>query len=80
MSYHRPNTGNDMNDYFSSLADFVMLAPHLIGAENITSFQIWLEKLEAIDRRALFLYLRQNKDKIPSEHIELAQRRFVEKI
>ena len=80
MSYHQPDTGNDMNDYFSSLTDFVMLAPNILKATNADSFQIWLEKLEAIDRRALFLYLRQNKSQIPPEHLEIAQRRFVKKI
>ena len=44
------------------------------------SFQIWLEKLEKIDRRALLLYLRKNKNNIPAEHIKIAQRRFVEEI
>ncbi len=80
MSYPKPDTGNFMNDYFTSLADFVMLAPHLIEAGTPESFQIWLEKLEKIDRRALFLYLRKYKEEIPPEHIRIAQRRFVEEI
>ena len=80
MSYRKPNTGNAMNDYLSSLTNFVVLAPHLIEAKNTNSFQIWLEKLEKIDRRALLLYLRKNKNNIPAEHINIAQRRFVEEI
>lgn len=80
MSYRKPNTGNAMNDYFSSLADFTMLAPKLIQAQNSQSFQIWLEKLEAIDRRSLLLYLKQHKNEIPAEHLKLAQRRFAEEI
>ena len=80
MSYRKPNTGNAMNDYLTSLTNFVVLAPHLIEAKNTNSFQIWLEKLEKIDRRALLLYLRKNKNNIPAEHIKIAQRRFVEEI
>ncbi len=80
MSYRKPNTGNSMNDYISSLTDFVMLAPHLIQADNAESFQIWLEKLEKIDRRALFLYLRKHKKEIAPDHIKLAQRRYVKEI
>lgn len=80
MSYQKPDTGNTMNDYFSSLTNFVMLAPHLIEARNADAFQIWLEKLEKIDRRALFLYLREHKGEIPPEHIRIAQRRFIEEI
>ena len=80
MSYPKPDTGNSMNDYFSSLTDFVMLAPHLIEAKTADSFQIWLEKLEKIDRRALFLYLKKHKTDIPAEHIKIAQRRFVKEI
>lgn len=80
MSYTRPNTGNSMNDYFSSLMDFNMLAPHIIQAKNSDSFRIWLDKLERIDRRALLLYLRKHKGDIPKTHIEIAQRLFVEEI
>ena len=80
MSYSKPNKGNAMNDYLSSLTNFVVLAPHLIQARNANSFQIWLEKLEEIDRRALLLYLRKNKTNIPPEHLKIAQRRFVEEI
>ena len=80
MSYQKADTGNSMNDYFTSLTDFVMLAPHLLQANNPESFEIWLEKLEKIDRRALFLYLRQHKEEIAPEHLNLAQRRFVREI
>lgn len=80
MSYTRPNTGDSLNDYFSALVDFTLLAPHLLEARNTMSFSIWMEKLELIDRRALFLYLRKHKDEIPEEHLAIAQRRFVEDI
>ena len=80
MSYKKPNTGNTMNDYFSSLADFTMLAPKLLHAPTEQSFIIWLHKLEAIDKRALFLYLKDNKEKIPKKHLEIAKKRFKEEI
>lgn len=80
MSYRKPDTGNTMHDHFICLADFIVLAPRLINAQNTASFEIWLEKLEAIDRRSLLLYLRTHKEKIRKEHLALAQRRFVETI
>lgn len=80
MSYIKPSTGNSMNDFFTSLNDFTMLAPRLLRANNSQSFQIWLDKLEAIDRRALFLYLRRHKEQIKPDYLNLAQRRFVEEI
>ena len=80
MSYKRPNTGNSMNDYFTALSDFVMLAPNLLKADSERNFEIWLEKLELIDRRALLLYLRQHKEEIRPEFIKLAQYRYVQKI
>ena len=80
MSYRKPNTGNSLNDYFTSLSDFVMLSNHLLTAETEESFEIWLEKLELIDKRALLLFIRKNKNKIPENHLYLAQRKFVQKI
>ena len=80
MSYRRPNTGNPMNDYFSALIDFTMLADHLLTAKTEESFEIWLEKLELIDKRALFLFVRKHKAEIPERHLALAQRRFSKQI
>ena len=37
MSYRKPNTGNSMNDYFSGLVDFYMLAPNLLKAKDISA-------------------------------------------
>lgn len=76
MSYHKPNTGNTMNDYFSSLLDFVTLAPNLLNVKNEHSFQIWLEKLEQIDKRSLILYLRKHKNDIPDAWIKIAEKRY----
>lgn len=80
MSYPRPNTGNSMNDYFSGLVDFTVIAPNLLSAKDPAAFQVWLEKLEQIDRRSLLLYIKKYKDRIPEEHLRLARKRFVEPI
>lgn len=80
MSYRRPDTGNSMNDYFTALSDFVMLSDHLLTAETEESFEIWLEKLVAIDKRAVFFFVRKHKDEIPENHLALVQRRFSKKI
>lgn len=76
MSYKKPNTGNPMNDYFTALSDFTMLSEKLLTANNEESFEIWLEKTEAIDKRALFLFMQKHKNEIPKKHLNLAQRRF----
>ena len=40
MSYKKPNTGNSMNNYFTALADFTMLAGKLLTVKNSHSFEI----------------------------------------
>ena len=80
MSYRQPDTGNTMNDYFTNLSTFVMLAPKFLGAPDERSFEIWREKLELVDRRALLLFLRKHKDELPPEHLAQAQYFFKEKI
>lgn len=64
MSYKRPNTGNPMNDYFSTLMDFNMLAPRILQANTEQEFDCWLDKLVTIDRRSTVLYIKANQDKI----------------
>ena len=80
MSYRKPNTGNSMNDYFSGLVDFYMLAPNLLKAKDSQTFLIWFDKLNKIDRRSLFLFLREHKDEIKPDHMKLAQWHFVREI
>ena len=80
MSYRKPNTGNSMNDFFTALSDFNMLSDHLLTAKTEESFEIWLEKLEAIDKRALYLFCQKHKHELPENHLALAQRRFSKKI
>lgn len=69
-----------MNDYFSRLIDFTVIAPRLLEAETPEAFEIWLEKLELIDRRALLRYLRQHRAEIRAEFLSIAQRRFIQDI
>ena len=80
MSYRQPDTGNSMNDYFTSLTTFVMLSHHLLEADTPDLFEIWLEKLMLVDRRSLLLFLRKHKDEIPPEHMKLAQYHYAEEI
>lgn len=67
-----------MNDYFSQLIDFTVISPHLLQAKTPESFEIWLEKLEKIDRRALKRFLILHKNEIPKAHFRIAQARFIE--
>lgn len=64
MSYKRPNTGNSMNDYFSTLMDFNVLAPHLLEAKTEQSFDAWLDKLATVDRRSTVLYIKEHRDEL----------------
>lgn len=77
MSYKKPDTGDLLNDYFSQLTDFVSISPNLLNATSEQEFEVWLEKLELIDRRALFLFIQQNIKMLPVEYIQIAQRRFI---
>lgn len=70
MSYRKPDTGNSMNDYFSALMDFNLLAPKLLQADTSRKFDIWLDKLAQIDRRSTVLYVKKNKDRIRPEYME----------
>lgn len=65
MSYKKPNTGNSMNDYFSVLMDFNILAPNILKAKTTQEFDCWLDKLAVIDRRSAVLYIKEHRDKIP---------------
>lgn len=64
MSYRKPNTGNSMNDYFSALMDFNILAPHILQAKTTQEFDSWLDKLALIDRRSTVLYIRKHEEDI----------------
>lgn len=76
MSYPKPRTGNPMNDYFTALNDFTMLAPKLLAAKSPDAFEIWLDKLMSIDRRSLVLYIKEHEDEMPPEHVARAKARL----
>ncbi len=70
MSYRKPNTGNSMNDYFSALMDFHILAPHVLNAKTAQEFDCWLDKLALIDMRSTVLYIKKHQDEIKPEFME----------
>lgn len=80
MSYRMPDTGNGVNDLVRTLADFTILAPRLLSADSMVSFVAWFEKLETINRRALLIFLRENKDRIPAGYMGFAKGRFAQRI
>ena len=80
MSYVRQKTNDPLNNYLHNLTNFYQLAPHLLTAETETEFEVWFNKLELIDRRSLYLYVKENKDKIKEEYFPIVQDRFWEKL
>lgn len=70
MSYKRPDTGNSMNDYFSSLMDFNRLAPKILQAKTEQEFDAWLDKLVQIDRRSTAIYIKEYMDGIRPEFMK----------
>lgn len=76
MSYVKPDTGDALNDYFTNISNFVNIAPNLLKVKNKHSFMAWFDKLFEIDKRALILYLKQNKEKIKPDCLRLAEERL----
>lgn len=70
MSYKKPNTGNSMNDYFSTLMDFNILAHHILEAKTAQEFDCWLDKLATVDRRSTVLYIKKHQDKISPDFMK----------
>lgn len=64
MSYKKPDTGNSMNDFFSTLMDFNVLAPRLLQAKTEQEFDVWLDKLATVDRRSTVLYIKAHQNEI----------------
>lgn len=64
MSYKKPDTGNSMNDYFTSLMDFNTIAPHILQAKTAQEFDCWLDKAAAVDRRSTVLYIKARQAEI----------------
>ena len=80
MSYKKPDTGNSMNDLFTSWADFIQLSPNLLNADSEEAFEIWLEKALLIDKRMLYRFLKKHKQEIPERYIKAAQYHFKQEI
>lgn len=76
MSYKRPESDNSMNNFFRRQVDFVNMASNLVNAKTLDEFRIWYEKLVAVDKRSLYLYLCKNKNNIKISYIEYAQKRL----
>lgn len=70
MSYRKHNTGNSMNDYFSTLMDFNIVAPKLLEARTTQEFDCWLDKMAVIDRRSTVLYIKAHQDDIPEKFMK----------
>lgn len=70
MSYKKPNTGNSMNDYFSTLMDFNIVAPRILQAKTVQEFDCWLDKLAVIDRRSTVLYIKKHQDEIGADFMK----------
>ena len=76
MSYHVKEREEYLNEYFSRLVDFNQLAPNLLSAQTDTEFELWFEKLEQIDKRYLYIYIKENYKKIPLKRLTLIKDRF----
>lgn len=70
MSYKRPDTGNLMNDYFTSLMDFNAAAPHILRAKTAQEFDCWLDKIASIDRRSTVLCVKEHQEEISAEFMK----------
>ncbi len=64
MSYTQRKTNDSMNTWFSNMSDFMNIVPNLLTAESQDAFDLWCDKLMAIDKRSLVLYIRKNRDRI----------------
>ena len=81
MSYKSHTNAKDpLNNWFSNLADFVNISPNLLNASSIQSFEVWFEKLEQIDRRSLYLFIKEHKDEIPKEYLDSVRDRLPKEI
>ena len=77
MSYVAPKTTGDLvNDWMKRLADFMNVRHHLLEASTPQAFEVWFEKLELIDKRSLYFYIKENKENIPREYLDMVEYRF----
>lgn len=81
MSYKNLNKSDDsLNILFTRLADFNSISHNLLDAESIDVFEVWFEKLHAIDARTLYFFLCKYFDSFPEEYIKRAQLSYKKEI
>ena len=81
MSYKNLNTSDDsLNQLFSNMANFHNMSQNLIKAESFEAFQVWFEKLELVDRRTLYLFMRKNHALFKDEFVDYAEMRLRRKL
>ena len=70
---------DSLNEYFSNISEFTSVASHL-HTEVFSEFEVWFEKLYKKDKRALFFYIKDNRDKLSDDKIKFAEKVFNKKI
>ena len=70
---------DSLNQYFSKLTEFVSMAPHLLHAKSDQEFEVWMEKMEKTDRRALFLFAKKHQHNLSEQRFQKIMNRFPEK-
>ncbi len=66
MSYVPPHqTDGSLNELFSRLITFTGYKDNLLRADTQQGFLVWFDKLQKIDRRTLFIFIRQNLTSFP---------------
>lgn len=76
MSYQRKTCEDGVNEWFSAMADFVNIAPNLLKARSTEEFEVWFEKLQQIDPRSIYYYIKEHKSEIPEEYINYVKSRL----
>ena len=81
MSYHTTNESEDsLNQFFTKAAEFAAVSNNLLNANSFASFELWFEKLYAIDRRLLYFFLCDHYDEFSPAYIERAQTHYKKNI
>lgn len=76
MSYKAPERTEYLSEFFSRLVDFNLISGNLLSAKTDEEFELWFEKLELIDKRYLYLFIKKNHKKIPIRRLKLIRDRF----
>ena len=64
MSYIAAKREDTLNCYFTRLSDFMKISKKLFLIDDFDYFIFWLSKMQDIDNRATFLFLKKNQDKL----------------